>query len=329
MIWLTWRQSRLEVLIGGSVLALVAVLLLWTGYQLHDAYNDAGLPSCAAQSPSDEGCLGAAEDFLNQHQSFTFWMGWLNLLPFLLGLLLAAPTILDLEQGTYRLAWTQSVTRARWMATRIGFGVAIAALASGVLTLIWSWWRRPFDAIEGRFVSGESFDFVGIVPFAYVTFAFALCLTLGTLLRRTIPAVGIGLVGFLAARIGVMENLRPRYLEPTKLTWDLNSQPASAAQNQFFGAGNWIISEGYVDATGLAPNQGQGIPMEQDCMLETTSKSGAQFNDCLSDQGIMYTLVYQPADRFWIFQAIETALFLGLAAGLLGFTFWWVTKRVA
>jgi hypothetical protein len=40
--------------------------------------------------------------------------------------------------------------------------------------------------------------------------------------------------------------------------------------------------------------------------------------------------VYQPASRFWELQAIETALFGGLAAVLMIlFAAWWVRERVA
>lgn len=289
MIWLTWRQARLEALIGGGVLALIAVILLWTGYQINASYQDAGLPSCVAQSAGDEGCMRAAATFLDHYSYRYSWMPWLNLLPLLIGLLLAAPTVLDLEQGTFRLAWTQSVTRRRWLAVKMGVGVALAVATAAALIVLWTWWRGPFDAIEGRF-NTEAFDFEGTAPVAYVVFAFALCLALGSLLRRTIPSVAIALVVFLVARVGVVTYVRPHYLEPVTVTWDPTA-PQVEAPCQSFGDGCWILS-------------GEAV------------------------RGSM-TLVYHPADRFWLFQAIETALFLGLAAGLLGFTFWWVTRRMA
>ena len=40
-------------------------------------------------------------------------------------------------------------------------------------------------------------------------------------------------------------------------------------------------------------------------------------------------LAYQPADRFWAFQGIETGIFLVLAAALLGVTFWVLKRRDA
>jgi hypothetical protein len=48
---------------------------------------------------------------------------------------------------------------------------------------------------------------------------------------------------------------------------------------------------------------------------------------CLASHGYHQVDVYQPASRFWAFQGIESAIFLGLAAALLAVTFYWVTRR--
>jgi hypothetical protein len=37
---------------------------------------------------------------------------------------------------------------------------------------------------------------------------------------------------------------------------------------------------------------------------------------------------FHPADRFWTFQAIEAAIFLGAAVPLLGLTVWVVRRRM-
>jgi hypothetical protein len=36
---------------------------------------------------------------------------------------------------------------------------------------------------------------------------------------------------------------------------------------------------------------------------------------------------FQPGDRFWAFQTIETAILGGLALLILGFAVYWVTRR--
>jgi hypothetical protein len=46
----------------------------------------------------------------------------------------------------------------------------------------------------------------------------------------------------------------------------------------------------------------------------------------MGTDGVVY---YQPASRFWLFQGLEAAIFLGLAAILVGVAAWWLTRRVA
>jgi hypothetical protein len=332
---LTWRQSRTESLIGGIVLALVAFFLVWTGHNMISAYDDAGLPHCVAIHATDQGCWDAADTFLSTYRHLDDLTSWLNLLPFLVGLLLAAPTVLDLEQGTYRLAWTQSVTRRRWFAAKVGYGLgAAAAIAAGMVGL-WSWWRGPFDDLEGR-LNGNGFNFEGTVIVGYVVFAFALCLAVGALLRRTIPTFGIGLVVYLVARIGTIDKLRPNYLAPIKLTWDpLDPAPAAAAGR--FGDGSWIIERGIESATG----QSAASPDALGACINAATGGGTvkavpfggsgdtAVNRCLHDNRLVNVLVYHPASRFWTFQAIETAVFLGVSAVLLAVTAWWVLRRIA
>ena len=38
---------------------------------------------------------------------------------------------------------------------------------------------------------------------------------------------------------------------------------------------------------------------------------------------------YQPANRFWAFQGLETALFVVAALALVGLSFWWVRHRIS
>lgn len=44
--------------------------------------------------------------------------------------------------------------------------------------------------------------------------------------------------------------------------------------------------------------------------------------------GVQTVAVYQPADRFWSFQAIETGLFLFFALLLIGLSAWWLRHRL-
>ncbi len=326
MIWLTWRQSRLEWLIGGVALALVATWLVWTGLEMTAAYDDEGLAACLAAESPDQACWIAVSDFMQRFNDFQGIMIVPPLcLPFLIGLLLAAPTVLDFEQGTYRLAWTQGITRRRWLATKNGIGLAVSTVIGVGLVSLWTWWRGPLDAINGRF-DGGAFDFEGIAPISYTIFAFALCLAAGTVLRRAIPALGIGLAGFLGIRAFVAGVLRPNYLDPKTVTWSPGDPLPAAVESQRLANKDWILSDSYADSAGNVVSGGNVA--FRDCVGEAGGRVGGAIDTCLAEQGIVNSVVYHPASRFWLFQGIETAIFLGLAAVLLGLTVWWVTRRI-
>jgi hypothetical protein len=45
------------------------------------------------------------------------------------------------------------------------------------------------------------------------------------------------------------------------------------------------------------------------------------FLACLASHGIREAITYQPASRYWRFQATETAIYLALALALAGYCF--------
>ncbi len=45
--------------------------------------------------------------------------------------------------------------------------------------------------------------------------------------------------------------------------------------------------------------------------------------------GILATVLYQPADRYWLFQGIEAAIFLTVAVALLALTVGLVRQRAS
>jgi hypothetical protein len=239
-------------------------------------------------------------------------LSWLALLPLVFGVLLAAPFVLELEQGTYRLAWTQGITRTRWVTLKLGLLVAAALLSGLALTALLTWWHAPLDHLYGTFQPG-SFDVEGVVPLAYTVFAVALGLAVGTLLRRTVPAIVVSLVGFLALRLGLEAWVRPTYQPPV----------VTAMTTGRFQRSNWLLGNSFRDRL--------GHHLDMFDVLRTcgTAHGASITPSCLQRHGIVNVVIYQPGDRFWLFQGIETAIFLGLAVGLLALTVWWVRERVA
>jgi hypothetical protein len=149
----------------------------------------------------------------------------------------------------------------------------------------------------------------GLVPIGYTLFAVALGIAAGTLWPKVVPAMAATLVGFLGTRIAVAWLARPRFLPPRELTYPIvrsNLEPNTTL-------GNWVISYGIKDPSGklVAPNSEIVCP-------PNASGPGANCGANLGVDAASYNWqLYQPGDRYWLFQWIELGLFVALAAGLL------------
>ena len=99
MIWLTWRQQRTETLIAALLLALVAALLVPTGLHLSSVYESEGVAACLTDPSA--ACREKIGSYLERWDPVLSFGGWLNLVPGLIGALLAAPFVLEFERGTF------------------------------------------------------------------------------------------------------------------------------------------------------------------------------------------------------------------------------------
>ena len=214
MTWLTWRQFRAQAAavyarLAAVVLALVLVPLPeLTGSRLIGELG-AGAPSMTVYTVGTVAVLA---------------------LPAIVGVFWGAPLVArELEAGTHRLAWSQSVTRTRWLATKVSLVGAVAVAGAGLLSLLVTWWCGPLDdalnsgpgaaagLLENPRMYPLMFDARGIVPIGYTAFAFALGVTAGTVVRRTVPAMAITLVVFVAVQVATPPLLRA-HLGSTELT---------------------------------------------------------------------------------------------------------------
>ncbi len=122
MMWLTWRQFRWQAVTAAAVLAVLAIALGATGSGLSTRFDQAGLSACHAA------CSSLASNFIRRPQAarpyaalFFGCVVLMYLAPALMGIFWGAPLIArEFEAGTHRLAWNQSITRARWTAVKLG-----------------------------------------------------------------------------------------------------------------------------------------------------------------------------------------------------------------
>ncbi|MFG1883624.1 ABC transporter permease [Micromonospora sp. NPDC049102] len=315
MIWLTWRQHRklaFYTLLGFLVLAAVLVPI---GLSMRHTFADLGLAECLRPSTLSETAAQTCEvglrRFSDRYDSLNLVAVLLITLPVLVGLFWGAPLVArEVEQGTHRFVWTQGVGRTRWALVKFGLvGGAVVLLAVGY-GLGMSWWVEPLTkaAHEGR-LGVIVFDLQGIVPIGYTLFAVALGIFAGTVFKRMLPAMGITLAGYIGVRAAVEILARPHYQPARTQTFPIEGGGIPEGDR-----GNWVLAVGIRDADGTMVAENTRIQCPP-------GGKGPDGRACGADLGLgpgAYNWeMYQPADRFWLFQSIETGIFVALAVLLL------------
>jgi hypothetical protein len=356
VIRFTWMQARAQTMVAIGALAVTAVVLLITGPHLVHLY-DTSVATCGAHGD----CPAVTSAFLREDSTLRTWLDVVVIvMPGVIGIFWGAPLVArELEAGTFRLAWSQSVTRTRWLATKLAvIGLASMAVA-GLLSLMVTWWASPLDRVHMN--TFGTFDQRDIVPIGYAAFAFALGVTAGVFIRRTVPAMAATLVAFVAARIAVIHWIRPHLITPAHQ--ELAVRAASIVgygPSGLFGGGPstlqltppdipgaWIYSTQLADRAGhpitaqfeqsacpaLAAGPSAGGPAGGIGSGGSHSHAPAAAQRALADCAATVAarfhemVTYQPASRYWAFQWYELAIFLGAALLLAGACFWRVRRR--
>jgi hypothetical protein len=280
----------------------------------------------------------------------------LSSVPALLGAFWGAPMVArELESGTYRLVWNQSVTRTRWLAMKLTITCTAAAVVAGAMSLSVTRWAHAVDAAMGgggdnlpARLTPVSFAMRGVVPVAYAVFAVVLGVAVGLLLRRALPAVAVTLALFVAVQVAVPQWVRPHLLSATQTDTAFSRDTLDGIEGSPFegvkqvktrvtGQGAWVLSHQLVDPRGrvvslptwFAQCLPQPGPRPLAVPVPISGKGG--LDDCLdrlSSEGYRDRVRYFAADRFWAMQWAETALFGLVSAGLVGFCFWWTRRRI-
>jgi ABC-type transport system involved in multi-copper enzyme maturation permease subunit len=361
MIRLTWRQFRTPAAVAFGALVVVAAFAAVTGRDLVHAFA-ATLAACGRAGD----CSSAVAAFARTDSALSNAFGTLVVfVPALVGVFWGAPLIArEFETGTFPLVWTQSVTRTRWLLVKLAFVGVASALAAGLLSLIVTWWARPLDTAAASVYA--TFGERDIVPIGYALFAFALGVTVGLLVRRTVPAMAVTLFAFVAVRVCTTYGLRPRLFAPSYQVLALNPNSTgfgsevspSIMLNSWFNGGKssqldpvtptipnaWIYSTRVVDAGGhdltdavlnadcpdiASRGSGGGAPsVPGHVPVSDDARAAAQA--CVSKVGATYheLVTYQPLSHYWTFQWAETGIYVGTAILLGAACVWWIRRRV-
>jgi ABC-type transport system involved in multi-copper enzyme maturation permease subunit len=343
VIWLTWRQCRTQFIAVFGLVAAACVWLATTG------------PSLAHLAHRNENVYDVLTS--NDRLLFNGGIAVLAVAPAVIGIFWGAPLVArELETGTYRLAWNQSVTRSRWLAVKLGFSVLATAVAVGILTTAITWWAHPIDGARGSQhgslasrLTPISFAMRGIVPVGYAVFALLLGTLIGLILRRSVPAMALTLAIYVIVQIAVPLWVRPHLVPPTTTLMVISPATLDGISTDGSGTntitthtnpGDWILTDQTVDAQGRAaalpswfsgclpspPSAGQSVDTVK---VAASHRSLGACLGRLTDEGYRQHLVYQPHNHFWRLQWAETGVYLIASALLAGLSVWWTRRRLS
>jgi hypothetical protein len=292
MIWLAWRQFRAQAAIAAVALAGVCAALVLSRPHVVTTFR-----------PSGSGEL-------------TGLYVWLRLLgtalvglPAIIGAFWGAPLVAqEIEARTHRLAWTQTVTRTRWLTVKYAVMTAIAIVACGLYSLVFTWWSDPIDKVGNR-VGTAMFSQRGIVPIGYTLFALSVGIFVGIAVCRTLPAMGLSLFTFFVVRLVVQQFVRPHLVTSV------------VANSPTFGQGTkpgWVLSTRTVDAIGnvIGPHNVESMLIDACKITRADPDPNAALAACAKQLGIHDVIRLHPPAHFWSLQLAETAIFVALAVVL-------------
>ncbi|MFJ6832878.1 hypothetical protein [Streptomyces sp. NPDC091209] len=208
----------------------------------------------------------------------------------------AALTGRELESGTARLAWTQSVTPARWLAAKLAVPAVLLTTGTTLAVLLGDWARRAGNGeLSGGWFITNVFISSGPVAVAYALAGLALGALAGLVLRRALPAAAAAL-----AAAYVLHEVLDRF---RMSLWPAETTTGRAALQ--FPHGALVLEHGAV--TG----DGERLSTSMACV---GTDSAAALGNCVERTGLAdFWTTYHPESHFWPLQLVESGLLLAVA----------------
>jgi len=326
LAWVTLRQRRALLIGGGILLGVFAVYMVVMAVIQNNAY--AAVTACHPAAALK--CQQLANSF-----STSYWGGGagpviagggaqtvsslLFAIPVLLGAFAGAPLLArELESGTFRFAWTQGAGRTRWTVSTLVLPAIVLVAATGAVTAIFWWYFKPFLA-DGQVseMLPLAFPLLGVAFAAWTLLACSLAAFLGTLFRRTLPAMAVTLVLYIVLAMAAALGIREHYAAPATLQgWNNGAV--------------WVISSWVKAPDGQVLSQSALNSLSQQLPPSVqNSPSPDAFTTWMTQHGYTLWQSVQPDSRFWQFQLTEGAWLLGSSGVLIAGTIWLIRRRGA
>ncbi|MEV0218430.1 ABC transporter permease subunit [Streptomyces sp. NPDC050704] len=306
MNWLVWRQHRAAYWTLLAASAITVAVIVYQRQQMITYLDGYGYPDLKSgwEERFDQGPLDAASQLL-------------ALLPVLIGVFVGAPLLAgDLENGTAKLVNAQSVSRVRWLTTKLGMTALVVVVSTAAVSAVFTWWWSPVKSSSYvlSWSDAAGFDSSGPVPVALTLFTVVGGVAIGMLLRRTLLSMVVTL-GFAVAVQVVWSYFRMSLGNAITVTTH-NGVGSNSQPNVPDSA--YVVDQSYLTASGDL--MGWGSCNEQ------TEKAA---NACLEKaQVVGWSFEYIPMSQMSSMQWLGASILLALTAGIAAFVIFWGRKRL-
>ncbi|WP_329526803.1 ABC transporter permease [Streptomyces sp. NBC_01462] len=211
------RLHRPALYAGAGLFAVLTGLLLW----LHGPAMDAAATAWRQYDHCQEAACAYDQDSLLVYKSVSQYATIaVTCVPFLVAAWAGASLFgRELETGTARLSWSQSVSPARWLAVKLALPAALVTAGTSVLVLLHQrTWRRSQTRIDTAkdWTDALTFHANGPTTVALALFGLAAGALTGLALRRSLAALALSVL--CTAAVGLGTGLALPHLWPTVRT---------------------------------------------------------------------------------------------------------------
>ncbi|MEU8672550.1 ABC transporter permease [Streptomyces anulatus] len=301
MPWLVVRQHRVALVCVLGLTLVASLLIAYGRSELVHLLDAKGWPEKDAGQP------------MENNRVYEYVGSILGGLPLILAVFIGAPLIAgDQENGTAQLVTTQSATRRQWLIAKLGLAYTLALVSGVVLSALFTWWWKPYRSVFlSDWIDGAIFDNTGPVLPAFLLFLTAAGITIGTLIRRVLPAMVVTFLFTAITTMFVWDEIRVRLGDTQIFTYPMDTElPARYAEA--YEVDRWV---GSADGT----LYGWGT------CAEATEKAQ---NACIKEHGIVNDVIeYLDYSQMAPMQWTAAGILLTGTALLTAFTLWRVTRR--
>ena len=340
MIWIAWRYQRSVACVLALLALVVIAFTVVTGViQHHYMIEFMGAP-CRGNGFLTRGrgdyCANLYQNYA-QTVNFDAYIkvAGYAIAPVVGAILGLLALVNELDQRTVRLAWTQSMSRSRWLTTKVAVGAASVAIILVPTAIVLSWWSGAIgdNDLYGR----QNFGIAGWDLVAYGLFMFALTILLGVVIRRVGWTLAAALLLFLVVAIVVPSRVREHLVAPTVHWSSIGAAPgagAVASYSEAFPLDAWLLVNGAVPRpTAGTPTWNEVLSTQvnvETCMSRYPRSTHDEIvraqSQCYRTLHVENVSVYIGRNQFWTLQMREGLLYLAFGIILLGGAFAYVRR---